>query len=147
MFILGGGVVSWESKKQTCISQSTIESEFIALAAAGKEVEWLKNLLLDIKLWPSQMPPISIHCNSEATVSRAYSSTYNGKSRHISLRHEFVRQLIQDGVITIIYVKSSKNMADPFTKGLPREVVRVASNEMGLKPFALIANDGNSTQN
>ena len=47
IFILGGGSVSWDSKKQTCITHLTMESEFIALAAAGKEAEWLRNLLLD----------------------------------------------------------------------------------------------------
>ena len=70
-----------------------MEAEFIALADAGKETEWLRNLLLDIKLWPQPMPPISLHCDSEATMSRACSKIYNDKSRHISLRHEFVRQL------------------------------------------------------
>ena len=61
IFILGGGAVSWASKKQTCITHSTMESEFIALAAAGKEAEWLRNLLLDIELWPQPMPSISLH--------------------------------------------------------------------------------------
>jgi len=112
-----------------------MEYEFIALAAAGKEAEWIRNLLLDIKLWPSPMPPISIHCDSQATLARAYSSTYNGKSRHISLRHEYVRQLIKDGTITIVYVRSSKNLADPLTKALPRHMVITTSQEMGLKPF------------
>lgn len=50
IFILGGGAVSWASNKQTYIIHSTMESEFIALAAACKEAEWLRNLLLDIKL-------------------------------------------------------------------------------------------------
>jgi len=70
------------------------------------------------------MPPISLHCDCEATMSRAYSEIYNGKSRHISLRHEFVRQLIMDGIITITYVRSSNNIADPLTKGLSRDVVK-----------------------
>nr|GEZ35182.1 zinc finger, CCHC-type [Tanacetum cinerariifolium] len=42
VFLLGGGVIFWASKKQTCIAGSTIESKFVALAAAGKEAEWLK---------------------------------------------------------------------------------------------------------
>jgi hypothetical protein len=134
VFTLGGGAICWASKKQTCISHSTMESEFIALAA-GKEAEWLRNMLLDIKLWPQPMPAISLHCDSEATMSRAYSKVYNGKSRHISLRHEYVRQLILDGIITIVYVRSSSNLADSFTKGLSRELVRVTSIGMGLKPF------------
>ena len=52
IFTLSGGAISWTSKKQTCISHSTMESKFIALAVAGKEVEWLRNMLLDIELWP-----------------------------------------------------------------------------------------------
>ncbi|GKE48125.1 zinc finger, CCHC-type containing protein, partial [Tanacetum coccineum] len=61
------------SKKQTYITGSTIESEFMALAAAGKEAEWLKNLLLEIPLWVKPMAPISIRCDSAATLSKAYS--------------------------------------------------------------------------
>ena len=135
IFTIAKGAISWASKKQTCISHSTMESEFIALAAAGKEAEWLRNLLLDIKLWPQPMSSISLYCDSEATLSRAYNKVYNGKSRHISLRHEYVKQLITDGVISIIYVRSNKNLADPLTKGLARDLVKDTSSGMGLKPF------------
>nr|GEU98557.1 zinc finger, CCHC-type [Tanacetum cinerariifolium] len=48
MFLLGGGAISWASKKQTCITGSTMEYEFVALAVAGKEVKWLKNLIHEI---------------------------------------------------------------------------------------------------
>ena len=48
VFTLGGGAVSWGSKKQTCISHSIMEAEFIALAATGKEAEWLRDLMMDI---------------------------------------------------------------------------------------------------
>ena len=60
IFTVAGGAISWASKKQTCIAHSTMESEFIALAAAGKEAEWLRNLLLEIELWPQPMPSISL---------------------------------------------------------------------------------------
>ncbi|GJT72831.1 zinc finger, CCHC-type containing protein [Tanacetum coccineum] len=48
--LLGGGAISWASKKQTCITDSTIKAKFVALAAAGKEVEWLRNLIYEIPL-------------------------------------------------------------------------------------------------
>ncbi|GJV15188.1 zinc finger, CCHC-type containing protein [Tanacetum coccineum] len=50
VFLLGGGAISWASKKQTCITSSTMESEFVALAAAGNEAEWLRNLVYEIPL-------------------------------------------------------------------------------------------------
>jgi hypothetical protein len=81
------------------------------------------------------MPAISLRCDSEATLSRAYSKVYNGKSRHISLRHEYVKRLVIYDIITIVYVRSSKNLADPFSKGLSRDLVKSTSSGMGLKPF------------
>jgi hypothetical protein len=81
------------------------------------------------------MPAISVYCDSQATMSKAYSKIYNEKSIHISLRHEYVKQLIEDDVISIVYVKSSSNLADPFTKGLSRDLVKVTSIGIRLKPF------------
>nr|GEX82334.1 zinc finger, CCHC-type [Tanacetum cinerariifolium] len=77
VFLLGGGAISWASKKQTCITGSTMESKFIALAAAGKEAEWLKSLLLNIPLWFKRMAHISKCCDSTATLAKAYSQMYN----------------------------------------------------------------------
>ena len=59
---------------------------------------------------------------------------YNGKSRHIRRRHNTVRQLLSSGIISIDYVKSKDNIADPLTKGLAREQVYKLSRGMGLKP-------------
>ncbi|GJU81748.1 zinc finger, CCHC-type containing protein [Tanacetum coccineum] len=73
VFLLGGGAISWASKKQTCITDSATESEFVALAAAGKEAKWLKNLPLEIPLWVKPLTPISIYCDSAATLAKAYS--------------------------------------------------------------------------
>ena len=135
IFTLGVDAISWVSKKQSCISHSTMESEFIALAAASKEAEWLRNMFYDIELWPQPMPVIFVYCDRQATMSKAYSKIYNEKSRHISLRHEYVRRLTEDGIISIVYVKSSSNLADSFAKGLSRDLVRVTFIGMGLKPF------------
>ncbi|GKC84180.1 zinc finger, CCHC-type containing protein [Tanacetum coccineum] len=64
VFLLEGCAISWASKKQTCITGSTMESEFVALAAAGKEAEWLRNLIHEISIWPKPIAPISIRCDS-----------------------------------------------------------------------------------
>ncbi|GKD63632.1 zinc finger, CCHC-type containing protein, partial [Tanacetum coccineum] len=83
VFLLSSGAIYWASKKQTFITGSTMESKFMALAAAGKEAEWLKNLLLEIPLWFTPIAPISIRYDSAATLAKAYSQMYNRKSRHL----------------------------------------------------------------
>ncbi|CAM8903498.1 unnamed protein product [Rhodiola kirilowii] len=133
VFLLGGGAISWASKKQTCITSSTMESKFIALAAAGKEVEWLRNLVHEIPLWPKSVASISIHCDSKATLAKAYSQMYNGKSRHLGIRHSAVRERITHGVISIDYVRTHQNLADHLTKGLARNLVHKSCLGMSLK--------------
>ncbi|GKC80549.1 hypothetical protein Tco_1131323 [Tanacetum coccineum] len=78
-FVMPGNehdVCKLASKKQTCITGSTMESEFVALATAGKEAEWLRNLIHEIPIWPKPIAPISIRCDSSPTMARAYSQIF-----------------------------------------------------------------------
>ena len=135
VFTLAGGAISWKSSKQTCIAKSTMESEFIALELAGQEAEWIRSLLADIPLWGKPAPSVSMHCDSQAAIGVAKNQAYNGKRRHIRLRHAIVRDLIRKNVISLEYVKSERNIADPLTKGLCRKMVLESAQGMGLKPI------------
>ena len=81
------------------------------------------------------MPAICTHCDSQLAIGRAQSHIYNDKSRHIRRRHNTVRQLLSNGIMTIEYIRSKENIADPLTKGLAREQVSKSLRGMGLKPI------------
>nr|GEV86174.1 zinc finger, CCHC-type [Tanacetum cinerariifolium] len=98
----------WASKKQTCITGSTMEYEFVALAAAGKEAEWLRNLIHEIPIWPKPISLISIHCDNAATLAKAYSQLYNSKSRHIAL---------------IVESLSKSSVSSYHTMGFPQDIL------------------------
>ncbi|GJR08700.1 zinc finger, CCHC-type containing protein [Tanacetum coccineum] len=104
-----------------------------ALVAAGKEAKWLRNLIHEIPIWPKPIAPISIRCDSTPTMARAYSQIYNGKSRHLSVKHSMVRELIRNGVISIEFVRTQHNLADHLTNGLARDLVNKSVIGMGLK--------------
>ncbi|GKB49190.1 hypothetical protein Tco_0899943 [Tanacetum coccineum] len=110
-----------------------MESEFVALAATGKKVEWLRNLILDILLWSKPISPISIHCDSVVTLVKANSQMYNENSRHLGVRHSMIRELIMNGMVFIEFVRSQQNLADHFTKGLARDLVLKSAKWIGLK--------------
>ncbi|GJZ97235.1 zinc finger, CCHC-type containing protein [Tanacetum coccineum] len=80
VFLLGGGAISWDSKKQTCITSSIMEFEFMALAVAGKEAK------------------------CAATLAKPYSQMYNEKSRHLGVRHSMIRELITNGVHMYLHI-------------------------------------------
>ena len=64
VFLLGGGVVSWKSYKQTILTKSTIKAELIALDTAGSEAEWLCDLLIDLPVVEKPIPAISMNCDN-----------------------------------------------------------------------------------
>nr|GEW54589.1 zinc finger, CCHC-type [Tanacetum cinerariifolium] len=119
---------------------SDLPSEFEALAAAGKEAEWLRNLIYEIPLWPKPISPISVHCDSATTLAKVYCQIYNEKSRHLGVRHNMIRELIINGVIFVNFVRFQQNMTDHLTKGLARDLVHKLAIGMGLK-FVNISND------
>lgn len=86
-----------------------------------------------VSIWRKLISPITISCDSAATLARAYSQIYNGKSRHPSVRHSMIRELIMNGVISIEFVRSQQNLADHLTKGLARDLVSKSVIGMGLK--------------
>jgi hypothetical protein len=66
IFTLGRRAISWDSKKQTLITNSTMAAEYVALASYSKEAEWLKNLLMEIPLWLIPMPVMfKTFCNNK----------------------------------------------------------------------------------
>ncbi|GKC75245.1 zinc finger, CCHC-type containing protein, partial [Tanacetum coccineum] len=97
---------SWISNTE----DNSSTSGWVLLLAAGKEAERLKNLLLEIPLWSKPIAPISIRCDSAATLAKAYWQMYNGKSRHLGVRHSMIRELITNGVISIEFVRSQQNL-------------------------------------
>ena len=111
-----------------------MEAEFIALELASNEAEWLKNFLTEIPLGMKPTPSVSLHCDSKVVIAITKNNDYNGKNRHIRLRHKIVKQLLKNGSISIDYVKSEVNLVDPLTKPLGRKQIIETSRGMGLKP-------------
>jgi CMP-N-acetylneuraminic acid synthetase len=83
-------------------------------------------------MWTEPVPHIYVHCDSQKMIDMAQSY---GKSRHFRRRHNIIKQLLSNDIISIDYIKSKANKVDPLTKSLSGEYVNCSSRGMGLKPF------------
>jgi hypothetical protein len=134
MFTLGGGAVSWKSCKQTILTRSTMEAELTALDTATVEDEWLRELLMDLPIVEKPIPAILMNCDNQTVIVKVNSSKDNMKSsRHVKRRLKSLRKLKNSRVIALDYVQTAKNLADQFTKGLPRNVIDNASFELDMR--------------
>jgi hypothetical protein len=113
-----------------------MEAELTALGTATVESEWLRELLMDLLVVKKPVPAILFNCDNQTVIVKVNNSKDNAKSsRHVKRRLKSVRKLQNSGVITVTYIQIDKNLADPFTKGLSRNMIDSASREMGLRPI------------
>ena len=112
-----------------------MEAELTALDTATVEAEWLCELLMDLPVVEKPIPAILMNCDNQTMIIKVNSSKDNMKpSRHVKRQLKSVRKMRNSRVIALDYVQTAKNLADPFTKGLSRNVIDEASREMGLRP-------------
>jgi hypothetical protein len=116
VFLLGGGSISWSSKRQATVAVSTTEAEYMGAAAAVKEALWLRNLLSDFGL---AITPVKIYGDNQSTLKLLRNPISSLRSKHIDVIYHFARERVMKGDITFAYVNTSKMLADMLTKAIP----------------------------
>jgi hypothetical protein len=124
-----GGVVHWGSKRQVTPAVSTGESEYQALGAAARDVQWFKHLRADLGL-PCSL--ISIKCDSTVANSWSAEVALIPRAKHIDIIHHYVRDLAMARRINIEYVHTSMQIADTLTKALNPEQFWFFNGLMGM---------------
>ena len=90
---------------------------------------------MDLPLLEKPVPPILMYCDNQSVLAQVMNTKDNSKSnKHIKRRFKTVRKMRNSGVIALDYVQTAKNLADQFTKGLPRNVIDEALREMRMRP-------------
>jgi hypothetical protein len=109
--------VAWGSHRQTCTTTSTTEAEYIAASDATKEAIWLRRLLIQIDTFPTN--PARLMCDSQSSIRLVHNPVHHNRTKHIQIRYYFIREKQEEGEIHIVYVTTTHQLADIFTKQLP----------------------------
>uniref|UniRef100_A0A0C9S056 POLX_1 protein n=1 Tax=Fopius arisanus TaxID=64838 RepID=A0A0C9S056_9HYME len=121
-FVMQGAAISWASRRQPTVALSTAEAEYMALSSACQEATWLRLLMRDLD--PEMLnEPTIIHSDNKGAIALAETSHYRPRTKHIDVRHHFLREKIEEKIIKISYILTEKMIADILTKALPREEV------------------------
>ena len=129
---IGGGAVAWSSKKQSTVALSTAEAEYIAATHAAKQILWHRSLFQELEI---DLPRTStIFSDNQAAIAIAHHPEFHARTKHIDIAHHFFRDLVKSGILNIVYVNTHNNLADIFTKGLPRVTHQNLTYEIGVLP-------------
>ncbi|KAJ9542054.1 hypothetical protein OSB04_028560 [Centaurea solstitialis] len=110
---LGGRLVSWQCKKQTTVSQSTTEAEYIAASQCCSQVLWIQNQMQDYDLSFLQTP---IYIDNNSAISIVNNPVKHSKTKHIEIKYHFIRDCNEKKLIQVLKVHTDDQYADLFTK-------------------------------
>ncbi|GJP51082.1 hypothetical protein CLOM_g10251 [Closterium sp. NIES-68] len=111
-----GGPTAWESKKQVDQALSSVESEYMALFRAIREVVWQRRLLAE--LGEEQQGPTPLYCDSQGAIALAKNPVLHGLTKHMKVKWHWVRSMVTAGEVELHYVKTTAQPADMMTKRL-----------------------------
>nr|GEW53997.1 copia protein [Tanacetum cinerariifolium] len=115
---LGDKLVSLSSKKQKSTAISSTEAEYIALSRCCAQILWMRSQLTD---YGFTFNKISLYCNNKSVNALCYNNVQHFKAKHIDARYHFIKEQIENGIVELYFVRTEYQLADIFTKPLPRE--------------------------
>ena len=116
VFLLGGGAVAWSSRKQPIVTLSTTEAEYVAAATCACQAVWMGRVLKEIGY--DQGGEMVLLCDNTSTIKLSKNAVLHGRSKHIKVRYHFLRDLVKEGVIKLVYCNTEEQLADIMTKPL-----------------------------
>jgi hypothetical protein len=132
VFVLSGGPISWASRRQKTVAQSTVEAEYMATAEAVKETIWWRRFLGELAQ-PTDSPT-PLYSDNAGSISLAQNPEHHARTKHIDVKYHLTREHLQLGTISLQRVPTKENTADVFTKALPRDAYAQHIAGLGLTP-------------
>ncbi|GKB25496.1 hypothetical protein Tco_0864897 [Tanacetum coccineum] len=115
---LGDKLVSWSSKKQDCIAMSSAEAEYVSLSTCCAQVIWMRTQLLDYRFRYNKTP---MYCDSKSAIAISCNPVQHSRTKYINICNHFIKEHVEKCTIELYFVGTEYQLADLFTKALPRE--------------------------
>nr|GEY06687.1 retrovirus-related Pol polyprotein from transposon TNT 1-94 [Tanacetum cinerariifolium] len=130
---LGDKLVSWSSKKQQSTAISTTEAEYIAMSGCFTQILWMRSQLTD---YGFDFNKILLYYDNRSAIALCCNNVQHSRSKHIDIRHHFIREQVERGVVELYFVTTDYQLADIFTKVLPRQRFEFILPYLGMKSMS-----------
>jgi hypothetical protein len=118
IIFLGNIPVTWQSKKQSVVAQSSCESEYIATANATCQALWFSHALAEVQGFALSMPLLRV--DNKSAIALIKKPVLHGQSKHIPVKYHLVRESVENGLIKVEFIRSEEQLGDILTKRLGR---------------------------
>ena len=107
-------MISWFSKKQSCVSLGIAEVDYVAACSASCEAVWIRKLLYE--LFDLQLDATCIYCDNQSCVNLSKNLIFHDKSKHIEIKYHYIMDMVQRGAVKLQYVATEEQIADVLMK-------------------------------
>ena len=135
VFTLANGAVTWEVKKQRTVALSTTEAEYMGLTEAAKEAMYLHRFLKQVEVGNQEV--IQIYNDNQGAQKMAKNPVFHSRTKHIDIRHHFIREMLERGSISLCYQQSAEMIADVLAKSLSGPKHRKCIANFGMDTFKI----------
>ena len=123
-------VISWSAKRHPMVSRSSAEAEYRALCSTAQEITWLSFLLCDFQLPQSQST--MLFCDNLLAVYLSANPALHSRSKHFDTDYHYIREQVALGLIETHHITADQQLADMFTKSLPRRQFNELCSKVGV---------------
>ena len=114
-FFIGDCLLAWLSKKQNSISLSTTKAKYILAESFCTQILWMKQMLKDYEIEQGTM---NIHCDNSSAINISKNIVLHSHTKHIENFHHFIRDLVEEKVVSLEFVPIEHQLLDILTKTL-----------------------------
>jgi hypothetical protein len=132
VFMLGGAAISWCSRLQKSVAHSSTEAEYMSLSDAAREALYLRKLYADVFGVEHKLPVVLFEDNQSALKSAGNPDGVT-RIKHMDIRYHFIKDVVAQGLVKLVYIPTEEQAADCLTKSLERiKVVKFRQTILGL---------------
>ena len=131
VFLLHDGAVSWQSCKQPTVALSSVEAEYMAACEATREAVWWRTFTTELGLPPPSA--ITVHSDSQGGIALAKNPEHHKRTKHIDIKHHYIREQVEAGMVVMPYVSTELMVADVLTKPLAADRHAALTGKMGVR--------------
>nr|GEX38825.1 copia protein [Tanacetum cinerariifolium] len=131
--LLGDKLVSWSSKKQKCTAILSIMAEYISIFGCCAKILWMCSQLID---YDFQFNKIHLYCDNKSAIALCCNNVQCSRAKHIDVRYHFIKEQVENGVVELYFIRTEYQLADIFTKPLPRESFNFLIEKLGMRSMS-----------
>ncbi|GJY90588.1 retrovirus-related pol polyprotein from transposon TNT 1-94 [Tanacetum coccineum] len=130
---LGDKLVSWSSKKQKSTAISSTEAEYIALSGCCSQILWMRSQLTDYGFKFNKIP---LYYDNKSAIALCCNNVQHSRAKQIDICYHFIKEQVDNGILELYFVRTEYQLADIFTKSLPRERFNFLIDKLGMRSMS-----------